>query len=174
MRDIDDGNDPFATVVRARHGSTAGKRTTDDRKANPVGTKTIQTCDVCGAEAVTTATVTVSGATTEIDLCARHAKAFASAAKPYTSVGRSTSRARRTATKATARKATAKKATARKATAKKAAGKRATKKAAAPKRAARSSRNAEIRAWGYANGFNVSSHGRLSPALVEAFEAASS
>lgn len=140
-----------------------------------MGTKTIQTCDVCGVEAVTTATVTVSGVTTEIDLCARHAKAFAGATKPFTSVGRSAQRARRVATtakKATAKR-TAKKSAAKKATAKKAGAKRTTKKAA-PKRAARSSRNAEIRAWGYANGFNVASHGRLSPALIEAFEAASS
>lgn len=144
-----------------------------------MGTKTIQVCDVCGAEATTSAAVTVSGATTEIDLCSRHARSFASALKPYTSVGRSTQRARRTASKPAAtkratKKATAKKAAAKKATAKKAGAKRATKKAATTTRRQRSSRNAEIRAWGYANGFDVSSHGRLSPALIAAFEAASS
>lgn len=138
-----------------------------------MGTKTIQVCDVCGAEATTTAAVTVSGATTELDLCSRHTKAFATATKPFTSVGRSTQRARRVASKPAGTKRATKKAAAKKATAKKVGAKRATKKAATT-RAQRSSRNAEIRAWGYANGFDVSSHGRLSPALIAAFDAASS
>ena len=128
-----------------------------------MATKTIQTCDICDAIASTTATVTLDGATTEVDLCAKHARAMKVATKPYVAAGRTIGRPRTVAAKTTKAKTSATKKTAAKKTA---------KKAPARKRTSASSRVAEIRAWGYANGFNVASKGRLKPDLVAAFEAA--
>ena len=133
-----------------------------------MATKTIQTCDICGANATTTATVTLDGATTEVDLCAKHARAMTVATKPYVSVGRTIGRPRTVA----AKKTTARKVAAKKTSAKKSGATKTVKKAPVRKRTTASSRVAEIRAWGYANGFNVASKGRLKPDLVEAFEAA--
>ena len=134
-----------------------------------MATKTIQTCDVCDANASTTASLTLNGATTEVDLCARHAKELTTAAKPYVSVGRTIGRPRPVARKAAPVK---KRAAPKKAAAKRTATKKVATKARARKRPKAASRVAEIRAWGYANGFNVASKGRLRPDLVAAFDAA--
>ena len=64
-----------------------------------MATMTIQTCDVCGVNASTTATITLDRATTEVDLCAKHAKELASAVKRFVGVGRTIGRARAVATK---------------------------------------------------------------------------
>lgn len=148
-----------------------------------MATKTIQTCDVCGTNASTTATITLDRATTEVDLCAKHAKELAGAVKGFIGVGRPIGRARTVATKsvpvkraaakkAVPKKAAAKKAVAKKAVAKKAVARKAPAKGAVRKRTKALSQVAEMRAWGYANGFNVASKGRLKPDLVAAFEAA--
>jgi hypothetical protein len=128
---------------------------------------------VCGTDATTTASLTLDGTTTDVDLCARHAKAMAVATKPYTSVGRTTGHARAAVNKRAAKKSGAKKAGVKKPVAKKATSKKKTTNKSAPRKRTQSSRVAEIRAWGYANGFDVASRGRLRPELVEAFEAAS-
>ena len=134
-----------------------------------MATKTIQICDVCDANASTAATLILNGASTEVDLCARHAKELTVAVRPFVTVGRTIERPRPVAKKAAA---AAKKTTAKKTTAKKGAKKTGATKAGTRRRTAASSQVAEIRAWGYANGFNVASKGRLKPDLVAAFEAA--
>lgn len=147
-----------------------------------MASKTILTCDVCGAEAVHTATLTLADETNEVDLCDRHSKAFKVAARPFLSVAR-TSRGRRIgrpgpspAAKVSSGEATSARSNPSAST------RRSTKKvvgenAATPKTSGRTARTpdantAEIRAWGQANGFAVGTKGRLSPDVVDAFNAA--
>jgi Lsr2 len=145
-----------------------------------VASKTILTCDVCGEEAVNTATLGLVDATYEVDLCDRHSKALKTAAKPFTAVAR-TSGARRTARPAQrtpAKKTNAKAVAASKPAVKRSSTKKAIAKKAStqstPRRRARTSdtSTAEIRAWGQANGFAVGLKGRLRPDVIEAFNAA--
>ena len=140
-----------------------------------MATRTIQTCDVCGTDASTTATLTLDGATTQVDLCARHAKEFVTAAKPYVSVGRTTGRARAAVKKSAVKKAsTVKKAAQRKPAARKAAPvKQAAAKRSAAKRSRRGKSQAtEIRAWANANGVPVGLKGTVRKDVVDAFNAA--
>ena len=133
-----------------------------------MATKTIQPCDLCRANASTTATLALDGTTTEVDLCARHARELTAATKAYVTVGRTTGRSRAAKKAAPAKKEAPRKAAAKKTVARKGAA----KKAAGRKRVKATSKVAGMRAWGYANGFNVASKGRLKPDLVAAFEAA--
>jgi Lsr2 len=145
-----------------------------------VASKTILTCDVCGEEAVNTATLVLVDATHEVDLCDRHCKALKTAAKPFIAVAR-TSGVRRTgrpARRTAAKKATAKPVAAETPKVKRSSTKKAIAKKAstqkAPRRRARTpdTNTAEIRAWGQANGFAVGMKGRLRPDVIEAFKAA--
>ena len=148
------------------------------REPPRMATKTIQTCDVCGANASTTATIMLDRATTEIDLCAKHAKELEGAVKGFVGVGRTVGRSRAVARKsapvkrAAAKKAVPRKTAAKRAVAKKAVAKKASTKGRGRRRTRALSQVAEMRAWGYANGFNVASKGRLKPDLVAAYEAA--
>ena len=123
-----------------------------------MATRTILACDVCGGEPAEPTSVVASGRSHELDLCARHAKALATALKPFLKVARSAGAAPR------------------KGAAKKAATKRAKKSTRPAKKAskARSRSNdvAEMRAWGQANGFDVATKGRLKPDVVAAYGAA--
>lgn len=147
-----------------------------------MATNTIQTCDVCGMNASTTATLAVDGATTEVDLCAKHTKELTAALKPYTSVGRTTGRSR-AAVKKSQQRGTAEAPTAKKSATKRGAKKTTAKKAspvkqAAPKKSAvkRSRRGksqaTEIRAWANANGVPVGLKGTVRKEVVDAFNAA--
>lgn len=132
-------------------------------------TVTIIACDVCGKDPATTFSLKGAAIAGDVDLCAKHAKALDTASRPFVTHGKATTQRKKATPKRPASKPTAKKASTKKAS-KPAAKKSTPKKVTARKR---SSRAAEIHAWGYANGFDVSSRGRLSPALVEAFDAAS-
>ena len=123
-----------------------------------MASRTILACDVCGGEPAEPTSVLASGRNHEIDLCARHAKALATALKPFLKVARSAG------------------AVPRKRAVKKAAAKRA-KKASRPAKKASKARSrsndvAEMRAWGQANGFEVATKGRLKPDVVAAYAAA--
>ncbi len=140
-----------------------------------MATKTIQTCDVCGTDASTSATLTLDGATTQVDLCARHAKELFTAAKPYVSVGRTTGRAPVAVKKSAVKKAsTVKQAAQRKPAAKKASPVKqaAPKKPAAKRSRRRKSQATEIRAWANANGVPVGLKGVVRKDVVDAFNAA--
>jgi hypothetical protein len=123
-----------------------------------VASRTILACDVCGGEPAEPTSVLAGGRSHEIDLCARHAKALATALKPFLKVARSAGAAPR------------------KSAAKKAAAKRAKKSTRPAKKASkarsRSNNVAEMRAWGQANGFEVATKGRLKPDFVAAYAAA--
>lgn len=145
-----------------------------------MASKTILTCDVCGQEAVNTATLTLADATHEIDLCERHSKALNTAAKPFIAVARTTG-ARRTGQPAQrsavkngkAKAVAASEPAVKRSSTKKAIAKKAATQSAPRRRARKAEANtAEIRAWGQANGFAVGLKGRLRPDLVEAFNAA--
>ena len=142
-----------------------------------MASKTILTCDVCGADAVDSVTLTIAEVTHEVDLCARHRKALAVATQPFTTVARvagGTRRATRTSPKRAA-KATAGRpaADAPKTTARKTTSRAAAKRAKPARRSRRAAPDtAAIRAWGQANGFQVGSKGRLRPDVVEAFATA--
>ena len=118
-------------------------------------------CDLCGKEPADSTAFTSVGATYEIDLCARHTKALATALAPYVKASRSVDAPAKVRSRSAAPKRAAKRATAKKATAKK-----------ARPRARRSSAVAEIRAWGQANGLTVATKGRIRPDVVAAYEAA--
>ena len=122
-----------------------------------MASRTILACDVCGGEPAEPTSVLAGGRTHEIDLCARHAKALATALKPFLKVARSAG--------AAPRKSAAKK-----------AAKRAKKSTRPAKKASkarlRSNDVAEMRAWGQANGFEVATKGRLKPDVVAAYAAA--
>ena len=145
-----------------------------------MASKTILTCDVCGQEAVNTATLILAEATHEVDLCDRHSKALKTAAKPFIAVARTTG-ARRTARpaqrsavkKANAKAAAASAPTVKRSSTNKAIAKKASTQRAPRRRARKADPNtAEIRAWGQANGFTVGLKGRLRPDVIEAFNAA--
>ena len=124
-----------------------------------MASRTILACDVCSGEPAEPTSVFASGRSYEIDLCARHAKALATALKPFLKVARSAGGG-----------------APRKSAAKKVAAKRAKKSTRPAKKAskARSRSNdvAEMRAWGQANGFEVATKGRLKPDVVAAYAAA--
>jgi Lsr2 len=125
-----------------------------------VTSRTIVACDVCGKEPAQSTTVLADGRSYEVDLCARHAKALATAIKPYLGTARpSGTRAQRVPV-------------AKKTTAARPSRKRATKKTAKRQAQAGLRNVAEIRAWGQANGFEVATKGRLRPDVIAAFAAA--
>ena len=123
-----------------------------------MATKTILTCDMCGKEPANTVALAVGATTGNVDLCDRHAKALTVAAQPYLTVARTNGR--------TSAKGTSSKALTRKAVAKKAASRTGLR------RSARGSNVAAIRNWGWENGFEVATRGRLKPDLVTAYTAA--
>ena len=117
-----------------------------------MATKTIRTCDVCGTDASTAATLTIDGATTEVDLCAKHAKELTAATKAYAWVGRTTGRSRSFTKRSVAKQA----ATSR------------------PSRTAARKKfpSAAIRAWANANGVPVGLKGVVRQEVVDAYNAA--
>lgn len=122
-----------------------------------MATKTIQTCDVCGTDASTTASLTIDGATTEVDLCAKHTKELTAATRAFVSVGRTIGRSRAMARTGATKASTVKKSAPKK----------------SPKNAARKkSPSVAIRAWANANGVPVGLKGVVRKEVVDAYNAA--
>lgn len=149
-----------------------------------MATKTVMTCDMCGKEPAATVTVSAADRRGDVDLCERHTRALAAAVEPFINAGRQSARPGRSRTtrpvaaKAAAKKPVAKKAATKKkkkAAARKPVGKKAAAKSAttAPTRRSRRGSNvAAIRNWGWENGFEVATRGRLKPDLVAAYTTA--
>jgi hypothetical protein len=111
--------------------------------AKQVVTRTEYTDDLDGSKAAGTVAFSYEGAAYEIDLSKMNAKAFGAAMAPYVAAARTVKTTRSTKT----------------------SRKRASRKSSTIDLAA-------VREWAAANGHDVSSRGRISALIIEAYQAA--